>query len=724
MYSCPVDTFLRHYAPFSPKPATVAAAYTKLINECIKGTRRWSDTPSEIDGPETDTLKALERIIALEALNRIDHLELERPVSFQYVDRANSTGKASEVVYAYFAHKSSLSPGSAPLEPVDIAVAVKFKEDNVEYVKERNAVEIISVVKCIMDVDPRRMWMYGITIEDDEMSLWYFSRSHCVRSEPFNFARVQDLETLTRAFVTFVLATPTEMGFDPTVKRVNYKTKTQYIYTINSTEKQTRHFLTVKPIHNPRSLGMTGKRTRVWKVFELPEPIPENLDNIESGNEYALKDVWLAEGSPTERDNLQAIFTKLEEFRDYPDWPSQSFSQLLRKVFVNKEYKNYFMQIDIDGRGFFTKPVSEDDAVDPLIPDPDFFYDSPSDYYPDPVPQMYQVRRQYRLIYKDVGTALHSVSDLPSTIAVLRDAVIAVVLLALVKWVHGDISASSIIMLKDETGDIRGKLSDLEYATEYTENPRVLFRPPRDPLPKYDPHDPFKNLPRKAPRGTSHYFMQMPKYRHEYDLESLWWILVWIVLRVKHEPSNKLLGHIFKFSYKPSKTRQDIFTCTEDSLIYDAMEPTIKQEFGSCVYVMHLQFHDSYDHYTTMPYGHTAGVVFMGFEKLLDAMRTSLKDVEIGFVDMPSSTRSTRVAGVKRSRQEIDGPGPRDDGASQSGSGEGEAGTSGAEKDEQEASQEQQRRKDLLQELAVYRGMNPAHYDRHIDYIINLPKLF
>ncbi|KXN88366.1 hypothetical protein AN958_07511 [Leucoagaricus sp. SymC.cos] len=508
MYSCPIDTFLKHYAPFSPKPATVAAAYTKLINECIKGTRRWSETPSEIDGPETDTLKALERIIALEALNRIDHIELERPVSFQYVDRANSTGKASDVVYAYFAHKLFLSPGSAPLEPVGIAVAVEFKEDNVGYVKEKNAVEIISVVKCIMDVDPRRMWMYGITIEDDEMSL-----------------------------------------------------------------------------------------------------------------------------------------------------------------------------CSIDS-------------------------------------------------YKDVGTALHSVSDLPSTIVVLRDAIIAVVLLALVKWMHEDISASNIIMLKDETGDIRGKFSDLEYATEYTENPRgdydfkrgspyfmpferysefpVLLRPLRARFPEMDPHDLFKNLPRKAPSGTSHYFMKMPKYRHEYDLESLWWILVWIVLRVKQKP----------------KTRKDIFTSTDVSLIYDAMEPTIKQELGSPIYLMHLQFLDSYDRYSTIPYGHTTGVVFMGFEKLLDVMRTSLKDVEIGFVDMPSSSQTTQVAGVKRSRQEIDGPGPRDAGASQSGSDEGEVGTSGAEKDEQEASQEQQRRKDLLHELAVYRGMNSAHHDRQIDYIIDLPKLF
>jgi len=43
---------------------------------------------------------------------------------------------------------------------------------------------------------------------------------------------------------------------------------------------------------------------------------------------------------------------------------------------------------------------------------------------------------------------------------------LALILILLAKWVHRDISAGNIILVKTAKGEVIGKLSDLEYAQE------------------------------------------------------------------------------------------------------------------------------------------------------------------------------------------------------------------------------------------------------------------
>ena len=48
----------------------------------------------------------------------------------------------------------------------------------------------------------------------------------------------------------------------------------------------------------------------------------------------------------------------------------------------------------------------------------------------------------------------------------------------LAEWVHRDISAGNIILVKDAKGKVIGKLSDLEYARELSSTP-VGHRDPK-----------------------------------------------------------------------------------------------------------------------------------------------------------------------------------------------------------------------------------------------------
>ncbi|KXN82898.1 hypothetical protein AN958_01967 [Leucoagaricus sp. SymC.cos] len=709
MRSCSVKTFLEHYAPFMPTQDTVDAARERLTEDCTtevhsegNTTRCWSDfdcPPSEMHAIEPKIFKNLEEII--EVLNRVDRERLgRRPVRFQYFDCAYSNLKgetpgATFKVDAYFGPKSLSSPGSTSLETSKMAVIAEYKKNKSS---DNNRSQLVSAASYLMNDDPRRMWMYGITIEDNEMSLWYFSRSHSVKSEPFDFTT--DIGTFTPVFITFLLATPTEMGFDTTVERVTYKDKIQYIYTIKSAKGQARRFLTLNPIHNPRSLCITGRKTRVWRVTELPKRLPKDLDTVEGCGEYALKDVWLNEGSPTERDNLQEVFGKLEDFKDCPEWPAEPLSQLLRDALRNKQCKNYFMEIECDGRGFSTKGVPDDATADPSIlasdvrqmtepekdkhivkgssqstPPPSFTTDPQSHQSPPGLggpPRKFEVKRQYRLIYKEVGTALHSSPDFSSTISGLRDALIAVVLLALVNWVHRDISAQNIILVEQEAGHVVGKLSDLEFAKEYSESPEGGHDPKTSLISCFDFHGSPYFMPYELHAGVliRNMFLQSeldidpsnpfgvripmppettefegpPFYCYEYDLESLWWILVWIVLRVMHLPSIRLLYEVFRFGARPSKVRTSVFTIMNDSRLYKAMEPTIKAEFDAPIRVMHTQLFKCY-RTNAVPYGNTAGVMYMAFDRLVDATQTSLKNADHVFADMPSTH-----AGAKRSR--------------------------------------------------------------------------
>ena len=73
----------------------------------------------------------------------------------------------------------------------------------------QNRRKLVSAANHIMNNDPCRMWMYGvwkflymlhakgwmvisiqITIEGEDVAIWYFSRSHSVMSKSFDFAKV------------------------------------------------------------------------------------------------------------------------------------------------------------------------------------------------------------------------------------------------------------------------------------------------------------------------------------------------------------------------------------------------------------------------------------------------------------------------------------------------------------------------------------------------------
>jgi hypothetical protein len=179
--------------------------------------------------------------------------------------------------------------------------------------------------------------------------------------------------------------------------------------------------------------------------------------------EVALKDVWLDDGSKTEKEKLDAVFSQLKTVKEEAyQWAPPSLQSKLKAAFENEGYKEYFMEIVCDsfnlGRSKETSdraipapdilefsgeaPVVEDDGKAKVVEDRNMLRGSTqstgysyaaseksqgeSDFKPplDVKTHSYKAKRQYRLVYKEVGESLDRVGTLETAFSALLDAYI------------------------------------------------------------------------------------------------------------------------------------------------------------------------------------------------------------------------------------------------------------------------------------------------------------
>ena len=162
------------------------------------------------------------------------------------------------------------------------------------------------------------------------MTLWYFSRSHSMKTESFDFTEVrflrlystravlifrQDWETLVEVLISLMFAEDRDLAFDPNIALASH-TNRQYIYTVNS-ESGPRRFKTTHSIFETRALSVAGRMTRVFRVVELEGQTNEPKKGVKP---MVLKDVWLDEGSETEMEIQKKLFADIEKFAEQPKW--------------------------------------------------------------------------------------------------------------------------------------------------------------------------------------------------------------------------------------------------------------------------------------------------------------------------------------------------------------------------------------------------------------------
>ncbi|KAG8938392.1 hypothetical protein FRC04_008941 [Tulasnella sp. 424] len=385
----------------------------------------------------------------------------------------------------------------------DMAVPCEYKLKTKDAVQNRE--QLLGTATFCMNDDPRRMHIYGITIEDSTMAVWYFSRSHSAKSPDFDF--VEDPRRYIRIMLSLLFANEEELGYDQTVQRHLVPEQEEHhlvpeqevpeqkkmlclVYQVKD-----RYFKTRRAIFDQRGLCITGRATRVWEAIEVQSL--QNLQPVDNATPVVLKDVWLDSESKTESENLRSVFDKLKEIakglENGGDEPKafggmeDDQKELLRQCLMEGSWKKYFLTVVCDWQGRVSKKVPEGAQHFPTLFDLPPSTSIPSSHphadrsrsttsHPgnrlQPVeeqpPRHYRPKRQYRVVFSEVCEALHDVRTLDDVAIALRDCVFALQLMFVAGWVHRDISTGNIYAFRGpKSEDTRGILADLEYAKPF-----------------------------------------------------------------------------------------------------------------------------------------------------------------------------------------------------------------------------------------------------------------
>ncbi|KAF7776855.1 hypothetical protein Agabi119p4_5248 [Agaricus bisporus var. burnettii] len=570
---CPVDAFIADYSPFLPNNTLVDAAIQSLAHQellvtdrakplCWKG---FEDRPSS-GATESKVLKTLGNIAATlnDELGQLDG----RQRHFFYHDF-----RCDEMKYEFPGSNCRVdtcftgNPGHARSKwhviCAETAVVAELRKSTKDFAD--NHEKLVSAANHVMNDDPCRMWMYDHNRE---------YRDGCL-----------DIRTVIQVFLSFTYATHEQMGYDPTVHRIK-DNESQYLYEI-PTENGTRYFKTIHLLAHHKSLCITGKKTRVWKAVEVKgfesNAISEELNG---GKEVALKDVWLDEGSTTEKEKLDAIFESLRMIKEEAyEWAPSWLRSRLKVAFEDGSYRSYFMEIECDSFNLSkSKKKSDQAAPAPKILQFRDFSGCNRNVTPnDANTRLYAVKRQYRLVYSEIGESMKHVKSLDVAFSAILDTYVALVLMYLAGWMHRDISAGNIITVKKSSRLFGGKLSDLEYAKHYRDksgspDPKTgtpFFMPVEIhggvafsrmgslQLEAPDNIDPLRgpDVAQNVFKNTGPLFKgKSPRYRFQHDLESLWWVALWILIyRVVHPAGQGISGLIFTHTSAPSLARRHMF---------------------------------------------------------------------------------------------------------------------------------------------------------------------
>ncbi|EFI27002.1 other/FunK1 protein kinase [Coprinopsis cinerea okayama7 len=437
----------------------------------------------------------------------------------------------------------------APLRSTDVVIpfrmATGISSDN------QNLPDPLPEFFRVINEDARRRHLYAITIEGADLSLWYLSRSECVKSTPFNMVERTDL--LIQAFISLMSATDEKLGYDPLVTLLPDLT---YVYELPPDEgrNDSLYYQTVELVSEFHSDDPVGRSARVWKVKQVVSPtdlnrVPETCDRI-------LKDVSLDARMKPEVDIQRQLFADIAAFGKRPDWRSADVLKDMRQEDIGtlmdaldgENFKKYFSCIIAShvGKPYSCPARSQSQSLP--------FGDGPSPTY---VP-----KRQCFYLYEFICTPLYDIPTLGEAIDVLRQCLTAMRLMYCAGWIHRDISVGNILAIRSgPEAPWEMKLSDLEFARKFLD-PEIQ----KDEKPIGTPFFMACELQAGTPilpdeiPASDYELDSSPEsedwepsgpilHNFQHEIESMWWIILWLLTaRVRGSAWHEFSKHFFRHS--------------------------------------------------------------------------------------------------------------------------------------------------------------------------------
>ncbi|EAU89706.2 other/FunK1 protein kinase [Coprinopsis cinerea okayama7 len=484
---------------------------------------------------------------------------------------------------------------SKALDIADILVPFEFKLAYTIAKVFLNRRQVVSQANHTMNDDPRRRFMFAITIEDDRVSLWFFSRSHSVKAKSFSMIDRPDL--LVEVLVSLFCATEEQLGLDPLVHLTEDR---RYVYEFppNKTRPKPIFYRTTGTVIEARTQRLICRATRIWRVIQVESP--DHTEAIEGSKEMILKDVSLPEEFRTEFEIQRDLFRDLEDLAKDKEWRQREIlKDFVAEDLVSLEralqggFKRYFSCIIDEHVGEVTPPLCPGAwaATTPMFteprtiaPDHNRNRAAPGTRAPrrptaGPPGELgtiqeelqhrgFNPRRPCRLIFDEPCIPLSDVPTLGELVDIVQQCLIPLRLMFCVGWVHRDISPGNILVFRTSpTAQWQVKLSDLEYAKRFPcdDQPSPI---PKTGTPAFMACEILtKSLISKTGTGKGVSRRKGPNklpviHNYQHDLESLWWIILWaITMRVKQSLQRANL----LFREANAHARRGVFT-DEDSI--------------------------------------------------------------------------------------------------------------------------------------------------------------
>lgn len=282
-----------------------------------------------------------------------------------------------------------------PLHVSKMTVPFEFKLKRNDRGNAENRLQLVSAVTHLMNDDVSRNFVYGMTIEDDRASLWYFSRGHSVKATSFSLIQRPDL--LVRILVSLFSASREDLGYSSHITRLDdgsflYQLDNLPVHDVPheqdntrldepslseadsekplqgdaettqppdevqaSDQRQSYFFKTTQIVSEIRNFRIAGRNTRIWKAVEVVSK--DNLTPKDNGREIILKDAWIDHDAVDEFDIQQQLFRDIDVVKQ-GNWqasallssisqsPSGAEMTKLGEYLKDDSYKDLFLRFD------------------------------------------------------------------------------------------------------------------------------------------------------------------------------------------------------------------------------------------------------------------------------------------------------------------------------------------------------------------------------------------
>ncbi|KEP45253.1 putative kinase domain protein [Rhizoctonia solani 123E] len=434
----------------------------------------------------------------------------------------------------------------------DIMMTMEFKKI---YDIKNNMDDIAKVIWSmhhIMRTDARRTHVYGLTCENTTARLWYCDRSDFVASAEFDVNK--DWEHLVRIILSILMASPIQLGLDPTMKAIftSRDSEPSYIITVHNiitkaaTQYQTSRVLSDVGADSPVSRG-----TRVWMVQRL-------VNGIAAGPFYALKDVWVHDDRTPEHEII------LEVRKAQPDYAQHLLTpvdygyvphDLATPLVPDNTHKTLRRQeLELTGVVLQTQSLP---AIRPTSKT-QTSKSAPRDSIgsSEDIPKSAwgvaefgktylssDSRQHYRMVVEEIGEPVHSLRNFTDYSRQSKAG----------GRVHRDVSGGNILLVPAlKALPKRGVIMDLEYAKDIDDMsaPRDMrtgtaaFMATEVAYMKHHRLDDLRSIlgmnspSPEDPDPKQADDTPLPPFRHNplHDMESMWWLCIWMMFRLV--PSN------------------------------------------------------------------------------------------------------------------------------------------------------------------------------------------